>query len=68
MWLEKVRFYSDKNNYIINPFMTEADIRANQWTGFYMISASIMKGLNERLLNKIGKERLALDNCLLVLT
>ena len=29
--------------------MTEADIileTANQWTGFYMISASVMKGLN----------------------
>ena len=29
----------------INPFMTEA----NQWTGFYMISASVMKGLNDSL-------------------
>ena len=32
-----------------NPFMTEADIIQkpvqNQWTGFYMISASVMKGL-----------------------
>ena len=28
-----------------NPFMTEAVIIANQWTGFYMITASVMKGL-----------------------
>ena len=39
-------------NILINPFMTEADIIqkpvhlfAEQWTGFYMISASVMKGL-----------------------
>ena len=32
--------------FAINPFMTETDIcGANQWTGFYMISASVMKGL-----------------------
>ena len=34
-----------------NPFMTEADIIQkpvqNQWTGFYMISASVMKGLKQ---------------------
>ena len=30
-----------------NPFMTDAVIKcgANQWTGFYMIAASVMKGL-----------------------
>ena len=40
-------------SYYINPFMTEAD-RANQWTGFYIISASVMKGLKdyERSLQK----------------
>ena len=30
---------------IFNPFMTEAVIIANQWTGFCMITASDMKGL-----------------------
>ena len=30
---------------LLNPFMTEAE---NQWTGFYMISASVMKGLLSR--------------------
>ena len=33
----------------INHFMTEAVIilcGANQWTGFYMITASVMKGLS----------------------
>ena len=32
---------------ILNSFMMEAIIRANQWTGVYMITASIMKELNE---------------------
>ena len=32
---------------LFNPFMTEAVIcSANQWTGFYMITAYVMKGLN----------------------
>ena len=30
---------------IFNFFMTEAICRANQWTGFYMITASVMKEL-----------------------
>ena len=31
---------------LFNPFMTEAVIcSANQWTGFYMITACVMKGL-----------------------
>ena len=29
-----------------NSFMTEAVIGANQWTGFCMITASVMKELN----------------------
>ena len=29
----------------INSFMTEAVCFANQWTGSYMITASVMKGL-----------------------
>ena len=39
-------------SFYVNPFMTEADTtqkpncEANQWTGFYMISASVMKGLS----------------------
>ena len=35
-----------------NPFMMEADIiycSANQWTGFCMISGSVMKGLTKYL-------------------
>ena len=33
----------------INPFMTQAVVicGAYQWTGFYMITASVMKGLSE---------------------
>ena len=31
------------SKHLLNPFMTEA----NHWTGFYMISASIMKGLTQ---------------------
>ena len=30
----------------INPFKTEANQCANQWTGFYMITASVLKGLS----------------------
>ena len=34
--------------FTINPFMTDADIKwTNQWTRFYMISASVMKELRK---------------------
>ena len=44
----------DRHVYFLNPFTTEADISyhisyiicsANQWTGFYMITASVIKEL-----------------------
>ena len=39
-----------------NSFMTEAVIicSANQWTGFYMITASIMKELKENAKQEFG--------------
>ena len=39
-----------------NPFMTEAVIicSTNQWTGFYMITASIMKELKENAKQEFG--------------
>ena len=40
----------DYSNKPVNSFMTEADIcSANQWTGFYMISATDVKELNRNL-------------------
>ena len=40
--IEKVK--APKKTKKVNPFMTEAG--ANQWSGFYMIAASVIKGLN----------------------
>ena len=39
----------------LNSFMTKAVIicRANQWTGFCMITASVVKGLNATKTNEI---------------
>ena len=36
---------------MFNSFMTEAVIikKSNQWTGFYMITASVMKELNAKM-------------------
>ena len=34
----------------VNSFMTEAVIRANQWTGFHIITASVMKELMNRVI------------------
>ena len=38
------QIFSSSKHFIIDPFMTEA---VNQWTGFYMITASVMKELNK---------------------
>ena len=40
----KVKNKQMNGNYI-NSFMKGAACRANQWTGFYMITASVMKEL-----------------------
>ena len=37
----------------INSFLT--DLRANQWTGFYMITASVMKEWKQLLNNFLGR-------------
>ena len=49
---------------VINSFMTEAVIRANQcranqWTGLYMITASFMKELNKRCIKTLVSPILA---------
>ena len=31
--------------------MTEASCSSNQWTGFYMITASVLKGLKDKVIN-----------------
>ena len=37
---------------------------ANQWTGFYMISASVMKGLNVKMLGQCKKQiNISLNFC-----
>ena len=43
--------FIDKHDIVFNPFKTEAVIikKPNQWTGFYMITASVMKGLNTQV-------------------
>ena len=45
----KNTFCINPNCIPFNPFMTEAVCGSNQWTGFYMITASVMKGLNKKL-------------------
>ena len=49
--------FIDKHDIVFNPFKTEAVIikKPNQWTGFYMITASVMKGLNTRLFEKLNQ-------------
>ena len=51
--------FIDKHDIVFNPFKTEAVIikKPNQWTGFYMITASVMKGLNTSIaFKKINRQ------------
>ena len=48
-----------KHDIVFNPFKTEAVVikKPNQWTGFYMITASVMKGLNTSIaFKKINRQ------------